>query len=208
MVAQSGRNRAGETLERAGALCYTSRPMCPPDPGRRHFLSVAGLVGASYLFGRPGWTHVLSQPARALSFLNTHTGESVNAVYWADGQYQPEGLAAIERVLRDHRTGDVKRIDRRLLELLHALRRDLRTAAPFHVISCYRSPRTNALLRSRGRAVAQKSLHMEGKAADVRLPGIALADLHRAAVARKAGGVGYYPGPSFVHVDVGRVRYW
>jgi uncharacterized protein YcbK (DUF882 family) len=129
-------------------------------------------------------------------------------VYWSDGAYVPEALAAINRVLRDHRTGEVITIDRHLLDVLHGLRADLGTAAPFHVISCYRSPKTNAALRAGGHAVAEKSLHLQGRAADVRLPGIALDDLHRAAVARKAGGVGYYSGPSFVHVDVGRVRYW
>jgi uncharacterized protein YcbK (DUF882 family) len=99
-------------------------------------------------------------------------------------------------------------VDRGLLDVLHALRLDLGTTAPFHVISCYRSSKTNAALRANGRAVAERSLHMLGKAADVRIPGVSLDDLHRAAVARKAGGVGYYSGPSFVHVDVGRVRYW
>ena len=92
--------------------------------------------------------------------------------------------------------------------VLHALRRGLGTESPYHVISCYRSPKTNAKLRAAGRAVAENSLHMRGKAMDVRLPGVPLGDLHRAAVALKAGGVGYYSGPSFVHVDVGRVRYW
>lgn len=176
--------------------------------GRRRFLSAAGLAGAGWLLGRPAFGDPAPQPPRSLSFLNTHTGEKVSAVYWADGSYRPEGLAAIDRVLRDHRTGNIHAIDRRLLDVLHALRQDVGTKAPFHVISSYRSPKTNALLRSNGRAVAEKSLHMEGRAADVRLPGVALDDLHRAAVARKAGGVGYYSGPAFVHVDVGRVRYW
>jgi uncharacterized protein YcbK (DUF882 family) len=175
---------------------------------RRRFLSAAGLAGAGCLLGRPVLADLLPRPPRALSFFNTHTGESVSAVYWADGLYQPAGLAAIDRVLRDHRTGLVREIDRRLLDVLHELRQDLGTTAAFHVISSYRSPKTNALLRANGRAVAEKSLHMEGMAADVRLPGVSLDDLHRAAVARKAGGVGYYSGPSFVHVDVGRVRYW
>lgn len=182
--------------------------MSVPDPGRRQFLSAAGLASAWWLLGRPASAAVQPHSPRSLSFLNTHTGEKVSAVYWADGDYQPEGLAAINRVLRDHRTGGVKAIDRRLLDVLHLLRNDLGTTVPFHVISCYRSPATNAGLRARGRAVAGKSLHMEGKAADVRLPGVALDHLHRAAVARKAGGVGYYSGPSFVHVDVGRIRYW
>ncbi|HVR71834.1 MAG TPA: DUF882 domain-containing protein [Vicinamibacteria bacterium] len=181
--------------------------MSSPDADRRQFLSAAGLTGAWWLLGRTAFGDAERRP-RSLSFLNTHTAEKVTAVYWADGEYQPAALAAINRVLRDHRTGLVKDIDRRLLDVLHSLRLDLGTTAPFHVISCYRAPQSNALLRRRGRAVAEKSLHMEGKAADVRLPGVKLDDLHQVAVARKAGGVGYYPGPSFVHVDVGRVRYW
>jgi uncharacterized protein YcbK (DUF882 family) len=182
--------------------------MVPPDSNRRRFLSVAGLAGASLLLGRSARADAPLPSARALAFVNTHTGEKVSATYWADGRYVPGALAAIDRVLRDHRTGDVIEVDRRLLEVLHALRRDLGTEAPYHVISCYRSPRTNAKLRAAGRAVAENSLHMLGKAMDVRVPGVALDDLHRAAVARKAGGVGYYAGPSFVHVDVGRIRYW
>jgi len=181
-----------------------------PPLGRRRFLTTApGAAAALLIGGRPAWPDAPAATGkRSLSFVNTHTGETVSAVYWADDEYQAEGLAAIGRVLRDHRTGDIRAIDRRLLEVLHALRRDVGTSAPFHVISCYRSPKTNALLRSNGRAVAEHSLHMEGKAMDIRVPGVALGDLHRAAVARRAGGVGYYSRPSFVHVDVGRVRYW
>jgi uncharacterized protein YcbK (DUF882 family) len=187
-------------------------PVFAPPSGRRRFLTTAAGAAASLLVaGRAGWADAPAPAAsgrRSLSFLNTHTGESVSAVYWADGEYRADGLAAIDRVLRDHRTGDVRSIDHHLLDVLHALRRDIGTSAPFNVISCYRSPKSNAALRSAGRAVAEHSLHMEGKAADIRLPGVALDDLHRAAVGLHAGGVGYYSGPSFVHVDVGRVRYW
>jgi uncharacterized protein YcbK (DUF882 family) len=180
----------------------------PVSPSRRQFLASAGLAGVSLLLGRSASADVARTGPRSLSFLNTHTGEKVSAVYWAEGGYVAGALADIDRVLRDHRTGDVIAVDRHLLDVLHALRRDLGTSAPFHVISCYRSPKTNAALRARGRAVASKSLHMVGKAADIRVPGLALDDVHRAAVALKAGGVGYYSGPSFVHVDVGRIRYW
>ena len=185
-------------------------PVFVPPFGRRQFLTTAAGAAASVLAcGRAGWADAPAPSGRrALSFLNTHTGESVSTVYWADGEYRADGLAAIDRVLRDHRTGAVRPIDRRLLDVLHALRSDIGTSVPFNVISCYRSPQSNAALRRAGRAVAEHSLHMEGKAADVRLPGVALDDLHRAAVGLKAGGVGYYAGPSFVHVDVGRVRYW
>ena len=185
-------------------------PVLAPPFGRRRFLTTAAGAAALLLVrGRAGWADApAASGRRSLSLFNTHTGESVSAVYWADGEYRAEGLAEIDRVLRDHRTGAVRPIDHRLLDVLHALRRDIGTSSPFHVISCYRSPQSNAALRRAGRAVAEHSLHMEGKAADIRLPGVALDDLHRAAVGLRAGGVGYYSGPSFVHVDVGRVRYW
>ena len=179
---------------------------------RRRFLSTAAGATAALLVGhRTAWTDAPASSGareRALAFVNTHTGESVSVAYWCDGAYRVDALAKLNRVLRDHRTGDVRDIDCRLFDLLHALRTDLDTRTPFHVISCYRSPKTNSGLRAAGRAVAEKSLHMEGKAMDVRIPGVPLEALHRAAVARRAGGVGFYLGPQFVHVDVGRVRYW
>lgn len=145
---------------------------------------------------------------KSLSFYNTHTGEDLDVVYWSRGIYRKQALADIDHILRDHRTGEIKAIDPRLLDLVYVLGQRLYTCGPFHVISGYRSPRTNALLHSRSRGVAGKSLHIQGKAVDIRLPGCKLSFLHRAAMDLKAGGVGYYPGPDFVHVDVGRVRYW
>ncbi len=147
-------------------------------------------------------------PERSLSFYNTHTGEELEVVYWARGKYRKQALADIDHILRDHRTGDVKTIDTRLLDLAHDLGESLGNRGPFHIISGYRSPKTNALLRAHGSGVAGKSLHLKGKALDIRLPGTDLPVLHRAAVDLKGGGVGYYPGPDFVHIDVGRVRYW
>jgi uncharacterized protein YcbK (DUF882 family) len=120
-------------------------------------------------------------------------------------------LSKINHILRDHRANEVKAIDTGLLDLLHRLGGTLQTSAAYHVISGYRSPATNATLRSNGGAhtgVASKSLHMVGKAIDVRLPDVPLKELHRAALSLKGGGVGYYPDLNFVHVDVGRVRYW
>lgn len=147
-------------------------------------------------------------PERTLAFYNTHTGEELDAVYWSRGKYRKQALADIDHILRDHRTGEVKSIDTRLLDLVHALGKAIGTRGPFHVISGYRSPKTNALLRAGGNGVASKSLHLQGKALDIRMPGCDLNRLRRAAVALKGGGVGYYPGPNFVHIDVGRVRYW
>lgn len=150
----------------------------------------------------------LGSGERRLSFHNLHTGENLSATYWADGAYVAEELSAVDRILRDFRTGEVRPIERGLLELLHALAGRMEATAPFHVISGYRSPKTNAVLAAASSGVAKKSLHTRGMAIDVRLPGRRLADLRWAAIALGRGGVGYYPGSDFVHVDVGRVRAW
>jgi uncharacterized protein YcbK (DUF882 family) len=163
----------------------------------------AGIPGRGFAAVREFWS-----PEKTLSFYNTHTGEELEVVYWSRGKYRKQALADIDQILRDHRTGEVKTIDARLLDLVHALGESLGARGPVHVISGYRSPKTNALLRAGGHGVASKSLHLEGKALDLRVPGLDLRDLHRAAVALKGGGVGYYPGPNFIHIDVGRVRYW
>lgn len=146
---------------------------------------------------------------RTLSFNNLHTGETLKATYWADGGYVREALGDINWVLRDFRTGDVEAIDPELLDVLHALRARLDTATPFGIISGYRSPKTNALLRKTGGGgVAKKSFHMRGMAIDVRVENRQLADVRKAALSLKAGGVGYYPRSNFVHVDTGPVRRW
>jgi len=147
-------------------------------------------------------------PERLLAFYNTHTGENLKTVYWFNGNYLPEGLKEIDLILRDHRTGEIKNIDPRLLDLLFALHGELGASEPFHIISGYRSAATNALLRSISDGIATNSLHLDGKAADIRVPGIAVSALRQAAIALQGGGVGYYPRSDFVHVDIGRVRYW
>jgi uncharacterized protein YcbK (DUF882 family) len=145
---------------------------------------------------------------RALSFYHLHTGETLNVVYWAEGSYLGESLTQINHVLRDHRTNETSPIDPGLLDLLHRISSALDTVAPFGVISGYRSPATNAMLAAHSEGVARHSLHMEGEAIDIRMPGRELEQLRRAAMTLKGGGVGYYPKSGFIHVDVGRVRYW
>jgi uncharacterized protein YcbK (DUF882 family) len=148
---------------------------------------------------------------RALAFHNTHTNERLEAPYWISGQYQESGLTAIDWILRDHRTGDVARIDPKLLDLLHLLKEQAAGAespAVYEIISGFRSPYSNEMLRNRSGAVARHSLHLKGMAADVRLTGVQLRRLHAAALDLKRGGVGYYPGDDFLHVDTGRVRSW
>jgi uncharacterized protein YcbK (DUF882 family) len=136
------------------------------------------------------------------------TGEKLKADYWVDGAYLPDALAALNRVLRDGRTGEVHVMEPKLLDLLNLLGRQLETNAAFQVICGYRSPATNAMLHATSTGVASNSLHMEGKAIDIRVPGRSLATLHDTALAMRVGGVGYYPKSDFVHVDVGAVRNW
>jgi uncharacterized protein YcbK (DUF882 family) len=153
-----------------------------------------------------------ARATRALSFVHTHTAEKLAIEYCCDGRYEPKALAKLNHLLRDFRTGEVKPIDPKLFDLLHELSSSLGTDdAPFHIISGFRSPVTNSMLRARGGAhtgVATTSLHMVGKAMDIRLPEVKLKSLREAAASLKRGGVGYYPSSNFVHVDTGRVRYW
>lgn len=145
---------------------------------------------------------------RAVALHNLHTGESLQAIYWDQGRYVPDALAAVNKVLRDYRTGDEHLMDPRLVDLLHQVHGKVGAKQPFQVISGYRSPKTNAMLHERSGQVAGKSLHMQGMAIDVRLEGVALDHLHKAALDLGDGGVGYYPTSDFVHMDVGRVRRW
>ena len=139
---------------------------------------------------------------------NLHTGESLDAVYWDQGRYVPDALASVNKVLRDYRTGDMHEMDPRLLDLLHQVHGRVGAGKPFQVISGYRSPLTNARLHERSGQVAAHSLHMDGMAIDVRMEGVALDHLHKAALDLQAGGVGLYPTSDFVHMDVGRLRRW
>lgn len=145
---------------------------------------------------------------RTLSLYNLHTEERLVVEYSHRGRYQPEALRAVNRLLRDHHTGDVYPIDPELLDLLWDLRALMGSQAPFSVVSAYRSPKTNAAMRREGRGVAAHSLHMQGRAIDIFLADRDLRLLHRAAAAMRRGGVGYYPRAGFVHVDTGPVRYW
>ena len=176
-------------------------------PGRRHFL--AG-IGATFLSGSVSPALAGLGEARSLAFDNLHTGEKLRVSYWEHGAYLPDALEEVNHLLRDFRSGDVHPIAPGLLDLLAVLGGKLETTAPFSVISGYRSPRTNAMLRgeSEHSGVASNSLHMQGMAIDIRIAGQSLAGLRDAALTQRAGGVGYYPASNFVHLDVGRVRRW
>ena len=147
---------------------------------------------------------------RSLRFEHTHTGERLALTYAVGDQYLAGALELIRYFLRDFRNGATHVIDPGLLDQLHLLAARTATQAPFQVISGYRSPATNAMLRREGHGVAAQSLHLQGQAIDIRLADVALADLRDAALSLRAGGVGYYPSreSDFVHVDTGRVRRW
>lgn len=156
----------------------------------------------------PGLAGAAVMQPRRLDFYHTHTSEKLAIVYAERGEYLPDALAEIDRFLRDFRTGHVHSIDTGLLDTLHLLRQATGGKKAYEIISGFRSPVTNEMLRGNGGGVAKRSLHMDGKAIDVRLPGVDTADLRAAALELKKGGVGYYPQSDFVHLDTGRVRFW
>jgi uncharacterized protein YcbK (DUF882 family) len=171
---------------------------------RRYFLGFGLVVAGAVL--TPA-AHAAALPRR-LVFYHTHTGESLTATYWEKGRYVPGALSHIDYILRDFVNDERRIIDRKLLDLLVELHRRTGSQAPFEIISAYRSPSTNAMLRARSDGVAQNSYHIKAKAIDIRLRDVPLRRLHATAMAMKRGGVGMYPASDFVHVDTGPVRYW
>jgi len=183
-------------------------PISRPALGRRSFLkrlgaccgTVSAMAAAPVLANVPG--------SRTVAFVHTHTGERLTTRYFADGNYRPDALVQVNHLLRDFRSGDVFPIDPSLLDILFNLQVMADRDAPFEVISGYRSAATNAMLRRGSDGVAQHSLHMEGRAIDVRLQGFSTRALGELARSWGRGGVGFYPDSDFVHVDTGRVRFW
>jgi len=170
-------------------------------------------VTSPAIIGSPGWKDeagLIVEPCgeRRIHLYSTNTGETFNGVYWADGDYIPEALEEIDYLMRDYRANLVKEINPNLLDLLYNLNQKLENGSPFHVISGYRSPKTNAALRKRNRRVARNSLHMSGMAVDLRVPDVHVKHLCNAALEMRCGGVGYYAKRGFVHLDVGDVRTW
>ena len=182
----------------------------PAEPGRRRaLLALGGALGCGLMFGA---TPALALPAgvarRRLTLHNTHTQETLSVDYFDAAGYVASALSAVNQTLRDHRTGDVHPIDPALLDLLHAVALGADREPEFEVISGYRSPQTNALLHERSSGVATHSLHMEGRAIDIRLVGCDLAATRDIGLALGRGGVGYYRASAFVHLDTGRPRAW
>ena len=175
---------------------------------RRDFsLALFGTLAISTL-PNPVLAALESAPTRSLSFKSLHTLEEGKICYMRDGAYCPQGLKDINHLLRDHRTGDIAKMDPALLDLLYALEMTTGAERRFDVISGYRSPATNAMLRGKSNGVAKLSYHMRGMAIDISVPEVNLAQLHKNALAMKAGGVGLYASSGFIHVDTGPVRTW
>ncbi len=176
----------------------------------RRSLVAGGFAAIAALLALPAEARASPAPQgdRRIRLYNIHTGESVAAVYRTPSGYVDSSLRQIDRLLRDFRTGEVHPIDPALIELVDDLHARFDTVQPFHVISGYRSPHTNGVLRANGGGVARNSLHMEGMAIDIALPGRDLGRLYDAARALGRGGVGLYRKSGFIHTDIGRPRAW
>ena len=151
---------------------------------------------------------LIKKPSRELSFLNLHTGERLRAEYVHNGQVVPSAMHAISVLMRDHYNNKVHPIDQHLLDIAHVLQSHVGNRGVINVVCGYRSPETNAMMHEASAGVAAHSMHIEGRAMDIRMPGTRLASVKKAAVALKMGGVGYYPHDDFVHIDSGPVRKW
>ncbi|HCC54517.1 MAG TPA: hypothetical protein DEQ20_06280 [Desulfobulbaceae bacterium] len=178
---------------------------------RRSFLKASLLTTLALL--QPGMARAsfspAGQPSGRLNLYNTHTGEKINTSYRdPDGQYNAQAIKELNWLLRCHNTNEQHPIDLQTLDFLALVTTQLGNANEIHIISGYRSPRYNDHLLSLGHKVAKNSLHLTGRALDIRIPGTALSTLQRTALSLRLGGVGYYPGEDFVHLDSGAFRAW
>jgi uncharacterized protein YcbK (DUF882 family) len=172
---------------------------------RRRLLGAAAAVTA---VGLVNPAPAVSYAPRSIALYNTHTGEWLRTVYWADGHYIREAVRDINWILRDHHNDEMRPMDAGVLDVLGMLREQLDTPEPFLVVSGYRSPTTNMRLYLHGDGVAKHSYHIKGMAIDLRSESRSLAQVRDAALNLQCGGVGYYPRSDFVHVDCGPIRRW
>jgi uncharacterized protein YcbK (DUF882 family) len=174
-------------------------------------LAIIALVvsGMSFSVSRAEVTTARPAPAYRLRLYHTHTNERIDVIYRRGDEYIPSAVAELDHFLRDHRTGDVYQLNPHVFDLLHDLTAAVgRPDTAIDIVCGYRTPKSNDFLRRTTPGVALHSLHMEGEAIDIRIPGVATSEVRDAALTLHRGGVGYYPVSNFVHVDVGRVRQW
>lgn len=190
-------------------------PRAPEDPKRRSAL-VSLAAGAVATMGAldPSSGALAAnvgtrpQPKRSLSLRNIHTLEELDITYWANGVYLDDAVLKLSHHMRDHRENETLLMDIALLDTLWKVRQHIDPTMRFDVISGYRTPKTNAMLRKRSSSVAKFSYHMVGRAVDISTHQAPISSLRDAGLAAKSGGVGYYPGSRFVHLDTGPVRSW
>ncbi|ASP37752.1 hypothetical protein CHH28_03265 [Bacterioplanes sanyensis] len=176
---------------------------------RRQLLTNAARLSAVACSGAGfSLTAQSSEADRTLRLYNIHTGEHVTSTFWSNGHYIDSELQSLDLLVRDHRANQAIAMQRELYQRLFDLQQLFAAEQPMYIISGYRAPHTNRSLRQGSSGVAEGSLHMQGKAIDIRIPGVSHRHLHQAAIAMRAGGVGYYPNDGFVHLDTGRVRRW
>lgn len=189
-----------------------THPAAPANPRRRSVLGglAMGAIAAMTAFEPVSQANaaVVNKPQRSLSLRNIHTLEELEVTYWADGHYLDDAVLKLSHHMRDHRENETMLIDVALLDALWHVRQRIDPGMRFDVISGYRTPKTNAMLRKRSSSVAKFSYHMVGRAVDISTHQASISALRDAALAAKRGGVGYYPGSRFVHLDTGPVRSW
>ena len=172
-----------------------------------------GVFAATALVAAPTYSNAFgllkgAGDIRRISMYSGRTGESIDTIYWIEGEYIPEVVKEINNFMRDWRTDDVVKMDPRNFDIMAAAHRLMDVNEPYMLLSGYRSPKTNAMLRSHSKGVAKTSLHMKGQAADLRLKSRSVGQMAKAALACQAGGVGRYSRSDFVHMDCGAVRSW
>jgi uncharacterized protein YcbK (DUF882 family) len=171
-----------------------------------------GAIGAATLaltLSTTGLQDVIANgDTRTLSFFHTHSKESLTVTFKVNGRYDEAALAKINHFLRDWRNHQQTKMNPHLFDILWEVNRDTGGKEPIQIISAYRSPETNSMLRSRSSGVAKFSQHIQGNAIDFRIPGVSLADLRAAGLRLQRGGVGFYPGSDFVHMDTSTIRHW
>ncbi|AXQ93136.1 DUF882 domain-containing protein [Cereibacter azotoformans] len=172
-----------------------------------------GAFAASAVVAAPTYSHAFgflrgAGDVRRIRMYSGRTGESMDTIYWIEGEYIPEALKEINHFMRDWRTNDITRIDPRAVDIMAASHRLMDVSEPYMLLSGYRSPKTNAMLRSQSSGVARNSLHLRGQAADLRLKSRSVGQMAKAAEACASGGVGRYSRSDFVHMDCGPVRHW
>ena len=174
---------------------------------------ILGAFAATALIAAPTYSNAFgllkgAGDIRHIKMYSGRTGESINSIYWIEGEYIPEVLKEINHFMRDWRSDEAIKIDPRNMDILAVAHRLMDVSEPYMLLSGYRSPATNAMLRSHSRGVAKHSLHMKGQAADLRLESRSVGQMAKAATACASGGVGRYSRSNFVHMDCGPVRSW